>query len=406
MAAEHAAPRRRSSPTSPATATLQRMLFDGGFAGIVFPKEYGGQGLTTATSRRSTRSSPATSTRHASRCRPARRAPRSSSSSAPRSRSSCTFPAILKGEELWMQFLSEPSGGSDVAGRADQRRARRRRVGHQRLEDLDDRCVVVRLGPRARPHQLGRAEAPWAHRVHASDPPARHRGPPDRDARTAPRSSARSSSPTCGSPTPTASARSTTAGPSGSAGCSTSGARQSSPYVTRPRGGGTPGQRVATRCSPPGTPGRRGPRPAARELVGEARTLGSWPRARPADRHGHRYRPDDRSGRRARSAGQSGTMVRSVTVAFEIAGGCRRRWDLRPTRPGGRRGSDFLQRQAGEIGGGTTEMARNVISERVLGMPRSAPSTRTCLQGRPEGPGRRPLDRAWRSAAPRRPGHC
>ena len=33
-------------------------------------------------------------------------------------------------------------------------------------------------------------------------------------------------------------------------------------------------------------------------------------------------------------------------------------------------GNDFLLRQTGCIGGGTLEMARNVISERVLGMPR------------------------------------
>ena len=33
-------------------------------------------------------------------------------------------------------------------------------------------------------------------------------------------------------------------------------------------------------------------------------------------------------------------------------------------------GNDFLMRQVACIGGGTTEMARNVISERVLGMPR------------------------------------
>jgi len=33
-------------------------------------------------------------------------------------------------------------------------------------------------------------------------------------------------------------------------------------------------------------------------------------------------------------------------------------------------GGDYLFRQAGSLGGGSTEMARNIISERVLGMPR------------------------------------
>ena len=37
---------------------------------------------------------------------------------------------------------------------------------------------------------------------------------------------------------------------------------------------------------------------------------------------------------------------------------------------GRRTAMDYLQRQAGSIGGGTTEMARNIISERIMGMPR------------------------------------
>ncbi len=78
------------------------------------------------------------------------------------------IPAILRGEELWMQFLSEPSGGSDVAGALDDGRARRGPVGTERVEDMDDRRVVVRLGPLPRPYQLGRAQAPRASRVHAS----------------------------------------------------------------------------------------------------------------------------------------------------------------------------------------------------------------------------------------------
>jgi hypothetical protein len=44
-------------------------------------------------------------------------------------------------------------------------------------------------------------------------------------------------------------------------------------------------------------------------------------------------------------------------------------WD--PTdASAGRSGIGFLMRQAACIGGGTTEMSRNVISERVLGLPR------------------------------------
>ncbi|MDH3706644.1 MAG: acyl-CoA dehydrogenase, partial [Acidimicrobiia bacterium] len=42
----------------------------------------------------------------------------------------------------------------------------------------------------------------------------------------------------------------------------------------------------------------------------------------------------------------------------------------------GGRGLDFLMRQVSCIGGGTTEMAAKVISERVLGMPREASGDR------------------------------
>ena len=95
---------------------LQRRLWDGGFAGIRVPKEYGGLGLTeqhriafdeeaaghdlpfsfnvpTLGILAATLLDAGT---HAQKLR--------------------HLPAILKGEELWVQFLSEPSGGSDLAG--------------------------------------------------------------------------------------------------------------------------------------------------------------------------------------------------------------------------------------------------------------------------------------------------
>jgi hypothetical protein len=55
-------------------------------------------------------------------------------------------------------------------------------------------------------------------------------------------------------------------------------------------------------------------------------------------------------------------------MALDLAGAEAAAW--RPGRAGRDTGVDFVQRQARSIGGGTTEMARNIISERVMGMPR------------------------------------
>ncbi len=94
----------------------QRTLYDGGFAGICFPVEYGGLGLTPAHQRAFNEVS----------------APYDMPTLiniptfvpcgavllefGTEEQKKAHLPAMLKGEELWMQFLSEPSGGSDVAG--------------------------------------------------------------------------------------------------------------------------------------------------------------------------------------------------------------------------------------------------------------------------------------------------
>jgi hypothetical protein len=60
---------------------------------------------------------------------------------------------------------------------------------------------------------------------------------------------------------------------------------------------------------------------------------------------------------------------RRITIEFELAGSTGGAWTDDDGELAGR-GVSFLMRQVGSIGGGTTEMAANVISERVLGMPR------------------------------------
>ena len=60
---------------------------------------------------------------------------------------------------------------------------------------------------------------------------------------------------------------------------------------------------------------------------------------------------------------------RRSTIAFELAGGLGAAWTA-DDGAAAERGIDFLMRQASSIAGGTTEMAAQVVSERVLGMPR------------------------------------
>ena len=95
---------------------IQRMLFDADLAGICFPREYGGQGLSHEHQR-------VLNEEFAGYEYPLRvQIPTLSPCAAvilefgTEEQKLRHLPAILKGEELWMQFLSEPSGGSDVAG--------------------------------------------------------------------------------------------------------------------------------------------------------------------------------------------------------------------------------------------------------------------------------------------------
>ena len=62
------------------------------------------------------------------------------------------------------------------------------------------------------------------------------------------------------------------------------------------------------------------------------------------------------------------TMVRRATIALEVVGGDGITWEPDDVSP--QPAEQFIARQASCIGGGTTEMQRNLISERLLGMPR------------------------------------
>ena len=99
-----------------AARELQRKYYEAGFAGICFPREYGGQGLTPA-------HNAAFGEEVAGYSFPMiLQVPTFSPCAAvllefgTEEQKKRHLPAMMRGDEIWMQFLSEPSGGSDVAG--------------------------------------------------------------------------------------------------------------------------------------------------------------------------------------------------------------------------------------------------------------------------------------------------
>ncbi len=131
--------------------------------------------------------------------------------------------------------------------------------------------------------------------------------------------------------------------------------------------------------------------PTARELIGEARMLDLV-----TDKLQERIGRAMRAGAMSEQAAAIPRLFKGVcttrlyTIAFDIAASAGAAWTEDDGAAAGR-GTEFLTRQVTEIGGGTTEMARNVIAERLLGMPRERSLDRDIpFRDVPRGPSSRP----------------
>jgi alkylation response protein AidB-like acyl-CoA dehydrogenase len=347
---------------------VQRKMFDGGFAGICVQREYGGQGLTPAHQRAFNEELAGYD--HASRAQVPTMTPCLAvlldfGTDEQKRR---LVPPILRGEAIWMQLLSEPSGGSDVAGAlttavrdGDEWVLNGSKVWTTGAWWSDWGLCLARTNwevPKHRGltvfafplHQDG-VEVQQIEMLNGSKEFCQEfltdLRVPDRD---------RIGEVDEGW---------------------TVGTRwmfhermlHNSPLVTMPigvvhgRGGFTGVLNVARDAGHMDDP-------LVRDLLGEARTL-EVVREALQDRVSHgivsRTMPDQSAGIARLFHGATGT--RMTTIAFEISGGLGAAW-TDDDGDAGHAGVDFLMRQTAQIGGGTTEMARNVISERVLGMPR------------------------------------
>lgn len=348
---------------------LQRKIFDGGFAGICMPKEYGGLGLTPEHNR-------AFNEELSGHEYPSRFAVPTFNPCASTILEFCTaeqkaahLPAILKGDEVWVQLLSEPGGGSDVAGittaavrDGDHWILNGSKVWTSRAWWADWGIILARTNWDVPKHVgmtvflvdlrapgvdiqrivrlNGESEACQEFFTDVRIPDSDRVGEID-------------------------------------AGW-TIGTRwmfhermgHNSPYVTYPSGMTLS---AGHEDSPVAIARKSGliDDPTARELIGEHRELGIVTRAlqgRIADAATKANKDMSAIDRLFRGT----ASVRRSTIAFELAGSGASVWDEDEEAATDAVGMNFLMRQISCIGGGTTEISRNVVAERILGMPREA----------------------------------
>jgi alkylation response protein AidB-like acyl-CoA dehydrogenase len=347
---------------------IQRLFFDAGLAGICVPREYGGQGLTPAHQR--ALNEELVGFEYPRRLQAPTFAPCLAVilDCGTEEQKLRHVPAILRGEEIWMQMLSEPSGGSDVAGALT-----------SAVRDGDEWILngskVWTTGAWWSDWALCLARTNW-------DVP-KHRGltvfmlpirQPGIDVhRTEMLNGNREFCQEF-----LTDVRVPDADRIGDVdGGWTVGTRwmfhermlYNSPLVTLPVG--TP--KGGSAAVPPIRVARDAGTlddPVVRAMVGEARMLevvSQELQRRIADGVACGAM-SDQSAAIGRAFWGFAT-ARTTTISFDIAGGAGAAW-FDDDGDVAERGTDFLIRQTTSIGGGTVEMARNVISERVLGMPR------------------------------------
>jgi alkylation response protein AidB-like acyl-CoA dehydrogenase len=355
----------------PRARELQRILQAGGFAGICFPMEYGGLGLTPEHQRAFNEecigyemplvlNTPTFSICGATVL-----------DMASEEQKQQHLPAVIRGDEIMVQFLSEPRGGSDLAG-----------VTTRATRDGD---VFVLNGSKI--WSSGAYAADWALCLARTDWDApKHRGmtmflvkvhQPGIDIKRI--KQVNGNTEFCQEffddvQVPVSDVVGEINGGWAVASRQLFHERNAvgggSPYVSGPsligrRSATTPGLADLARRT-----GQSGDS-HVRELIAESHTL-----SRVQQHLINRVVAGMRADQLPPAAGavirlfSGDSTSRRAEIGLEVAGSHAATAGPGTDDGGLAYGDSFLMRQAGSLGGGSTEMARNIISERILGMPR------------------------------------